>query len=190
VRTLEAVRGSKVDEAIVVIGYKAEEIRRKVDVSGFKVVVNESFKKGMSTSIKVGIATLDPRSAAALIVLADQPFLSASLIDGIIEAFQKSHALIVAPTFGGVQRNPVLISRQLFPELSAISGDVGAKSALERHRESLLEYPVEKADLLIDVDTPSDLDTARRILKQTSVETRRTAQSRNRASGKGKPGKK
>ncbi len=166
-RTLEAVRRSKVDQVIVVIGDEASEVRRKVDLSRFIVVVNNSFKEGMSTSIKLGLSALDRRAAAALIVLADQPFLSASLIDGIVELFQKSEALIVAPTYGGVQGNPVLISRRLFSEVSAISGDIGAKALLGRHSADLLEYPVEP-ELLIDIDTPRDLAIARKILKKAS----------------------
>ncbi|MBI3022311.1 MAG: nucleotidyltransferase family protein [Thaumarchaeota archaeon] len=175
-RTLDAVRRSNVDEVIVVIGDQAAEVRRKVDLSPFVVVVNKSFNEGMSASIKLGLSAVDRRAAAALIVLADQPFLSASLIDGIVELFQKSDALIVAPTHGGVQGNPVLISRRLFSEVSAISGDVGAKSLLGRHSEELLEYPVKDPEPLVDIDTPRDLALARKILKKTSGIRRKTIQ--------------
>ncbi len=175
-RTLEAVRRSRVDQRIVVLGYKSREVRRKIDLSSFTVVTNRSFKQGMSTSVRVGLSAVDRRAAAALIVLADQPFLSASLIDRIIELFQKSEAQIVAPTYGGVQGNPVLLSRRFFSDVSAISGDVGAKSLLDRHRDDLLEYPIRKASLLLDIDTPEDLATARTLLKKASEARRRLAQ--------------
>lgn len=168
-RTLDTVHRSKVGQVIVVIGDNASEVRRTIDLSPFVVVVNKSFNEGMSTSIKLGLSAVDRRAAAALIVMADQPFLSPSLIDGIVELFQKSEALIVAPTHGGAQGNPVLISRRLFSEVSAISGDVGAKSLLERHSQDLLEYPVKDPESLIDIDTPRDLAMARKILKSSGI---------------------
>ncbi len=175
-RTLEAVRRSKVNQRIIVLGYRSGEVRREIDLSSFTVVTNRSFRQGMSTSVKVGLSAVDGRAAAALIVLADQPFLSGSLIDRIVELFQRSDALIVAPTYGGVQGNPVLLSRRLFSEMSTISGDVGAKSLLDRHREDLLEYPVRRARHLLDIDTPQDLAMARAFLKKASKARRRLAQ--------------
>ncbi len=175
-RTLEAVHRSNVDQVIVVLGDNASEVRRKIDLSPFVVVVNKSFNEGMSTSVKLGLSFVDRRAAAALMVMADQPFLSPSLIDGIVELFQKSEALIVAPTHRGIQGNPVLISRRLFSEVSAISGDVGAKSLLERHSEELLEYPVKDPEPLIDIDTPKDLAKARKILKKASERRGKTIQ--------------
>ncbi len=167
-RTLDAVHRSKVDQVIVVIGDNASEVRRRIDLSPFVVVVNKSFNAGMSTSIKLGLSAVDRRAAAALMVMADQPFLSSSLIDGIVELFQKSGALIVAPTHRGIQGNPVLISRRLFSEVSGISGDVGAKPLLKRHSEDLLEYPVKEPEPLFDIDTIGDLAMARKILKKAS----------------------
>jgi len=136
-RTLETVKASAVDQTVVVIGFRAADLLKKIVMSEFTLVVNGNFKEGMSSSIKAGLAAVDARAAGALFVLADQPFLTTKMIDGIIELFQTSDNLIVAATHKGVQGNPVLISRDLFSEVSSIGGDVGAKSLLTRHKNRM-----------------------------------------------------
>jgi molybdenum cofactor cytidylyltransferase len=59
--------------------------------------------------------------------------------------------------FAGRRGNPVLVARALFPDLLALSGDVGARAILERlgDRLALVEAPDD--GVLFDVDRVEDL---------------------------------
>ncbi len=169
---LDALRDSKVDEMVVVLGGGAEEVRREVQLGGAKVVVNPGFAEGMSTSIKAGIAGVNRSAAAAIIVLGDQPFLSASLVDCLVDAFLAEGAPVVVPVHRGKRGNPVLFAKSVFPEIMKIGGDSGAKSVVEAHSDRVLEVRVDDAGVLIDIDTPPDYERAARSSQR--VRRRRT----------------
>jgi molybdenum cofactor cytidylyltransferase len=171
-RVLDALKDSKVDETLVVLGGGAEEVRSTVDLGGTKVVVNRRYAQGMSTSIRAGLARVDRSTDAAIIVLGDQPFLSAALVNAVIDAFQAEGAPVVLPVHRGTRGNPVLFARSVFPEIMRIGGDRGAKSVVEAHEDDVLEVKAEDAGAVIDVDTPSDYERATLLSRQ--VKQRRT----------------
>ena len=155
-RVLDDMKGSKVGEIVVVLGEGAEEVRRKVDLSGTRVVVNPRYAEGMSTSVKAGLRSVSPSAAAAVVVLGDQPFLSSALVDSLIDGFLEEGAPVVVPVRLGRRRNPVLFARSAFPEIMNISGDRGAKAVVEAQGAAALEVKVGQAGTVLDVDTPSD----------------------------------
>src|SRR5215469_14966221 len=82
-QVLDNARSAAVDEIVVVLGAGAENIRRQVDLSRIKVVINGSYQQGMSSSLGAGLAALDPAINAALILLADQPFVRPTTLNRI-----------------------------------------------------------------------------------------------------------
>lgn len=171
-RVLDALKGSKVDETVVVLGGGAEEVRRMIDLRGAKVVVNRHYAEGMSTSIKAGLASVSRSADAVIIVLGDQPLLSAALVDSLIHGFLAEGAPVVVPVHLRKRGNPVLFARSIFPEVMKISGDRGAKSVMEAHGDDVREVRAIGAGAAIDVDTPSDYKRAELLLR--GVRRRRT----------------
>ena len=118
-RTIENVRRSAVDEVVLVLGSSAETIRRQLPASlleGLKVVVNPAYEQGMASSLRAGLSALDPQSAAALIVLGDQPFVRPQTLDQLADHHRRSRAPIVIPSYQGIRGNPVLLDRSVFSE--------------------------------------------------------------------------
>jgi molybdenum cofactor cytidylyltransferase len=170
-RVLDALKDSKVDETVVVLGGGAEEVRRSINLEGTKVVVNRRYAEGMSTSIKAGLSRVNRFADAAIIVLGDQPFLSAAVVDALVKAFLAEGAPVVLPVHLRKRGNPVLFARSVFPEIMRIDGDRGAKSVVEAHGDDTLEVEVEDEGVAVDVDTP--LDYARATLLSRRVKRRR-----------------
>jgi len=83
---LDSVRASGVKEIVLVLGYAAEAIQREIDAQNARVVINQSFHQGMGTSLKAGLSGVDPQAQAAIIVLADQPFVRPATLDQLIAA--------------------------------------------------------------------------------------------------------
>ena len=157
-KTLSSVGQSRAGETILVLGHRSEEIRQAIQIDpATKIVLNDQYENGMSTSIQAGLRNVSPATSAALIVLADQPYLMPDVIDQLIEEREKSGASILFPVYKGFRGNPVLIDRSLFPELMQISGDIGCRSLFGLHSTKIGKVIVEDAGILIDIDTQEDL---------------------------------
>jgi nicotine blue oxidoreductase len=131
---LVALEASPVDETVVVVGADAKEMRDFCRPYGVRVVENEEWMEGQSTSVRAGLGALGPEARAAVVMLADQPLVGAGAVGRLVEAFERGAKVAVA-TYGGEPRNPVLFSREAWPLLEGeLSGDEGARPFLRRHQ--------------------------------------------------------
>ena len=160
-RVLENVRAAKLDAVVVVLGAHAEEIRGAVGFAGERVVVNDDYMLGMSSSIQAGLRALAAEVEAVMIILGDQPAVAPATMDLLIDEYRRARPPAVVPTVDGVRGNPVIIARALFSELMELRGDVGFRAIAARH--AVLEVPVGDRGVLLDVDTPSDLARVREL---------------------------
>jgi molybdenum cofactor cytidylyltransferase len=76
----------------------------------------------------------------------------------MIAAFspEDGRAICVA-AHGGRRGNPVLWSRQFFPDILALEGDVGARHLMAANDEAVCEAEAGNDGPLIDIDTPEAL---------------------------------
>jgi molybdenum cofactor cytidylyltransferase len=156
-RTLDNVRAARVSEIVLVLGAEAEEIQRQLPAGDFRVVVNSEYQQGMGTSLRCGLAAVSPSTQAALIVLADQPFVRPATLDRLIAYHAESQAQIVLPLHRGFRGNPVLLDRSVFPEVMSLSGDVGCRAIFGNHTDGIHKLEVDDPGVLLDIDTEADL---------------------------------
>jgi CTP:molybdopterin cytidylyltransferase MocA len=155
--SLSNLADAPVDERVVVVGDDAEPLRETCESYGFKVVANPDWAQGQSTSVRAGLQSLGPEVRAAVVLLADQPLVGATVVERLVTAFEKGAKVVVA-TYGGKPRNPVLFSREVWPLLMAeLSGDEGARSFLRRRPELVARVPCDGVGDPADVDTAEDL---------------------------------
>jgi molybdenum cofactor cytidylyltransferase len=160
-QTLEHARAAGVAEVVLVLGSSAESIRHQLPqtlLDGVKVVVNHSYEQGMASSLRSGLSALDPQTAAALILLGDQPFTLPQTLDRILQAYRDSGAQIVIPTHQGTRGNPVLLDRSLFSEAMALEGDVGCRAIFKNHLGGIVNVEVEDIGVLLDLDNREDYE--------------------------------
>ncbi|HWO33436.1 MAG TPA: NTP transferase domain-containing protein [Candidatus Acidoferrum sp.] len=153
----ENVLGSRVDEIVLVLGHEAETIKQTIATKKLKIVVNESYRQGMGTSLRAGLSALASEVDAALIVLADQPFVRSATFDQIIDHYQQSKAQIVIPIYKGFRGNPVLLDHSVFAEVMALTGDIGCRAIFGNHLEGIAKVPVEDVGILLDLDSKDDV---------------------------------
>jgi molybdenum cofactor cytidylyltransferase len=161
--SVEAALASGCAEVVVVVGHEAERVR-EVLPPGVRPVVNKEWEEGVSSSIRRGVIEVSHDSEAVVIMVADQPLVHPSipaLLANLV--LQGGHPLSCAAV-GGEPRNPAAFHKSLYNELIGLEGDRGAKSVIFRHlsEAALLEVPEE---MLMDVDTPGDLERLAKILK-------------------------
>jgi CTP:molybdopterin cytidylyltransferase MocA len=152
---LHNLREAPVDEIIVVVGADAQRLRGVCEAYGVRIVANEEWERGQSTSVLAGLRACG--GEAAVVLLGDQPFIGAEAVGRLVAAFAEGAKVAVA-TYGGKRRNPVLFSREVWPLLEAeLAGDEGARSVQRRHPELVVEVPCEEVGDPADVDTREDL---------------------------------
>jgi len=149
---------SKLHEIIVVLGHDADTILKTIDFSGSCVIINPDFEKGQSTSLIKGLEAISEACAGAMFLLADQPMITADIINRMIMAFQSSDAPILIPFFNNRRGNPVIISKGLFPKISSLSSDTGARVMFDEYKNILLKVNFDTDAVLLDVDTPADYE--------------------------------
>ena len=160
-QVVEIVRSCRVDEIVLVLGHQAETIKKRVGIKNLKVVINESYQQGMGTSLRTGLAALSSGTNAALIVLADQPFVRAETLDRLIDQYEQSGAQIAIPIYKGFRGNPVLLGRSVFPEVMALTGDIGCRAIFGNHVEGIVKVLVDDIGILLDLDTKGDVEKLR-----------------------------
>lgn len=116
----------------------------------------------MAASLRAGIAALSASIGAALICLGDMPLIDPATLNRIIDAYDPAEGReIIIPTHDGQRGNPVLWGARFFPELLALTGDVGARQILHKHMGAIVEISAESDAVLRDFDTPEALATLR-----------------------------
>jgi len=164
-QTLENVRGAGLDEMVLVLGSSAEAIRQQLPISAsadLNVVVNQRYDQGMASSLRAGLSALDGRMDAALIVLADQPFIRSETFARVVDEYRHSDAQIVIPLYKGFRGNPVLLDRSVFAEVMALEGDIGCRAIFGSHLEGIVKVEVDDAGILLDIDNKDDYERLRR----------------------------
>ena len=91
-----------------------------------------------------------------LVHLVDHPYITAQLVDAMIERFYETKKLIVVPRYRGRRGHPVIFSSALFAELLAAPVDQGAKAVVHAHRDETLEIDTGDQGVTIDIDTPDE----------------------------------
>ncbi len=160
-QVLENVRSSRAKDIVLVLGHEAEKIKERISIGNLTVVINESYQQGMGTSLRTGLAALPSGVDAALIVLADQPFVRAGTLDLLMDHYMRSGAQIVIPTYKGFRGNPVLLDRSVFSEVMSLKGDIGCRAIFGNHLEGIVKFPVEDIGILLDMDSKDDLQLLR-----------------------------
>jgi molybdenum cofactor cytidylyltransferase len=148
------------DPVIVVLGHEAEKIEKSLMGLPVKCVFNPEFAAGQSTSLSKGVAALPVRAGAALFLLADQPLITADILQTLVQAHRRTFARACVPVFEEQRGNPVLFDRSLFAELGGLRGDTGGRVLLEKYPDEILSVPAVRS-ILQDIDTREDFERLR-----------------------------
>jgi len=165
----EQALASHAAPVIVVTGHERAKVEAALDGLPVRIVHNPDYAEGLGTSLKTGIAAVPDDAAGAVVCLGDMPQVDRALIDRLLSAFDPERgALVVVPTIDGRRGNPVVWSRRFFPDLMAITGDIGARHLIGSYAEAVVEVPVSGAAALTDVDTPDALSALQAELEHES----------------------
>ncbi len=160
-RAIESARRAlPASPLVVVLGAQATRLRLLVRRTerGAKAVYNARWNDGIAGSLRAGIGALPHGTAAALVLLADQPAVDARAIARLAAAWRNRPGQPAAAAYLNGIGVPAILPRRYWRALRELHGDSGAR-ALLRGARNITRVAMPEAE--IDVDTPEDLKRLR-----------------------------
>ena len=165
-KTIRNLYNSNIDNFFIILGYQSNLLSKVLKNFKIPLIKNESYKEGISASIKKGISLIDHRSNGVMICLADMPKITSKTYNILIEKFKKFYnsttPLIILPEYNGKTGNPVILSNHFFSELKEISGDLGAKYLIKKNNKYIKKVNIPEKYILEDID---DLEKYKELIK-------------------------
>jgi molybdenum cofactor cytidylyltransferase len=146
---------ARLEPVVVVLGYEAERARRELHGLDVQITLNSSYRLGLSGSLRAGITALPDHVAAAVVLLADMPFVTSHMLATLVDRFRRGSAPLVISEYDGAYAPPALYRRSLFRDLMGARGDSAGRETIRRHRAEadVVRWP---AWAVRDIDTPED----------------------------------
>lgn len=151
-----------------VIGHRADLIQEKIHIADdrFQWLINRDYQAGQGTSLALGLRQVTSTHPAAMVFLADTPFLREETVRTIIECGQEQlqqapDPFMVQPYFGDTPGHPVF-----FGHLENGLESVGPGDRIgQRLGEQIRRVPVQVDDpgICFDIDTPEAYERAVKI---------------------------
>lgn len=149
---IKSAIASSCSSVMVILGANADRIEPEITQLPVEIVKNTEWNEGISSSIRCGIKYLKARFSninGVVFLTCDQPFISAQIIDRLIDAYNFTDKPIIASHYKAIVGIPALFSRSFFSELMELKGDRGAKKIINKYQSlvSKIDFPQGKIDL-------------------------------------------
>jgi len=146
------------DRTVVVVGAERHRMRSALRncQPNVHAVTNSGWRSGMAGSLRQGLRALPSSATAALVLLTDQPLITASDLERLVAAWSRQPQRAAASKFSDRLGIPAILPRRLWREARRARGDVGAREILRRPgaRITTVSLPAAGAD----IDTDKDLE--------------------------------
>ena len=149
------LRAADVEDIVVVVGHRAEDIRVQLALLDVSFAVNADPDSEMSVSIARGVEAVSTGAGALIIALVDHPAVPPETIRILIDEWRRG-ARLVQPEHDGRGGHPVLIDLTYRDELLALDPRGGLRALFAVHRDEVRRVPVESPYVARDMDTWED----------------------------------
>jgi CTP:molybdopterin cytidylyltransferase MocA len=152
---LNNLRAAGIEDIVVVIGHRAEDIRRQLQTLNLTFAMNPDPDSEMSASIARGVAAVSPSAEGLIVALVDHPAVPAEIIEVLIDEWRRG-ARLVQPEHEGRGGHPVLVDLTYRNELLALDPESGLRALFDAHRAEVRRVPVSSPFVARDMDTWED----------------------------------
>ena len=141
---------------VVVLGHESDKTARELEGLPCEWALNPLYEQGINSSLKSGVMAVQGLKApAAMVMLADMPYVTPEMIAAMIDRYRTTTAPLVISDYEGVNAPPMVYDRSLFMELLMMTGEGCGRQVVKRHRSEaeVIPWPVAA---LADLDVPED----------------------------------
>lgn len=155
-RVVDELLESPVDQVFVVTGKEGKPILEALAGRRVHCVTNPHAEDEMLHSVRCGLIAMPQQSAAAMVVLGDQPSITANLVAELVRSFHATSRSVVVPTYKGKRGHPLLFAMHYRDEILTGHEGRGLRGLLETHPQDVFELEVATSGILEDIDLPED----------------------------------
>ena len=152
---LGTARACDFDQLLVAIGGAADEVRAGVDLGGAQVVVIDAYGSGCSSSIAAAMAAVDPRCDVLVLLLGDQPGVTAATVEALLDG--RGSAPLAVCRYDDGRGHPFAFATGVFGDLAGLRGDKAVWRLLDRRADEVAEVAL-PGRVPLDVDTWEDYE--------------------------------
>ena len=158
--SLKALHKSKVNEVIIVLGHQKNELKKVIRKNKKNVFINnKDYRKGMASSIKMGLKKVSKNNKGFIIVQSDMPFIKTSEINKIYNSIKAQKFLVHVLRNKNRVGNPIGFDISIVKKLKIIKGDIGAKFMVKRLKNETNFIKIGNPKSFKDFDKASDFKT-------------------------------
>jgi molybdenum cofactor cytidylyltransferase len=156
-RLVSIVREAVSFPITLVLGAEADSIQGQLTAVNLHVVINEEWREGMGSSIRLGLKQMiemDADMDGIMILVCDQPFVKSESIQSLVHLQQSTGLQMAACFYEGIVGTPAIFHQSMFSDLLKLAGDTGAKKLMQTSIDKVAKLNFEKG--VIDIDTMED----------------------------------
>ena len=155
--SLKALHKSKVNKVIIVLGHQQNEVKKIIKKNKKNIFsFNKNFRKGMASSIKVGLKKVSKNDKGFIVVQSDMPFIKSSDINKIYNSIKSKKFLVHVLKFRNKVGNPIGFDISVVKKFKRIKGDFGAKFMVKRLKNETKFIKINSLKSFKDFDKASD----------------------------------
>ena len=155
--SLKKLQKSNVNKIIIVLGHDYRDLKKIIKKNKKNIFIyNKNFKKGMASSIKVGLKKVARNDEGFIVVQSDMPFIKTSDINKIYDSIKLKKFLVYMLKFKNRIGNPIGFDISLIKKFKNIRGEFGAKFMVKRLKKRTKFIRTSSVKSFKDFDKVSD----------------------------------
>ena len=157
--SLQIAIETQLQPIVTVLGANLDILKESIEPTNTTIVINQEWSEGMASSIRCGMEELvkiAPSIAGVIIMVCDQPYVTAKLLTDLVEKHEDSSQPIIASRYNNHMGTPALFDKTIFALLLSLKGDSGAKKIMKSNLDwvETVDFPFGE----IDIDTSLDYE--------------------------------
>ena len=147
---------SAIDKTLVVLGANKPAIENLLQEYPVEIVFNENYKRGMFSSVQLGIQAIPEISEAVMVLLGDQPMIGNTIMNQLIKTYKDSKKEIIVATFNKMRGHPILLGHKYVEIINNFPTEKSLKDILQEYSWDIEEMETGNPEILRDIDTEKD----------------------------------
>ena len=149
-------------ELVVIVGHEHKLIKKLIINKNIKILENMDYKKGIGTSIALGVNDIEIDIDGVMIIPADMPYLNSKDLINLEKKFIELNCKkVIMPEYNSRIGNPVILPRNYFNSLKNLKDDFGARSLIRK--KDIITIKAEFGTIF-DIDTIEELTETKKII--------------------------
>lgn len=157
---LQNFKNTGIEDVLIVLGYKAEQIAKELNLPPDDFAINKNYQLGQFSSVQTGVKNLQSNCTGVFLALVDQPQIGSNVLTKIRKAFEENSGKIAIPTFKGKRGHPPVLPKWLFSEILTANPTQKASALIRNHPDEIYELEIDDESILWNINTKENLKRA------------------------------